>query len=108
MAQKSCQVELRDQLATRQDLRSALGWGSTKDIVGDGDNRDMGKVVSIFTDTNINIYFFYLFNKPCNTYFLGALVCFSLVSHCRQCLNFGGATCALVQGGFNMTLKNLM
>ena len=45
MAQTSCQVELRDQLATRQDLRSALGWGSTKDIVGDGDNRDMGKII---------------------------------------------------------------
>ena len=61
MAQTSCQVELRDQLATRQDLRSALGWGSTKDIVGDGDNRDMGKVVSIFTDTNINIYIYIIY-----------------------------------------------
>ena len=46
MAQMSCQVELRDQLATRQDSRSALSWGSTKDMMGDGDNRDMRKVVN--------------------------------------------------------------
>ena len=55
MAQMSCQVELRDQLATREDLRSALSWASTKDMMGDGDNRDMGKVVSTFTNTHTHI-----------------------------------------------------
>ena len=55
MAQMSRQVELRDQLATREDLRPALSWASTKDMMGDGDNRDMGMVVSTFTNTHTHI-----------------------------------------------------
>ena len=61
MAQMLCQVELRDQLATRQDLRSALSWGS-KDIMSDGDTRDLGTVVGIISyyKANYVICFFLL------------------------------------------------
>ena len=65
--------------------------------MGDGDNRDMGKVVSIFTDTNIYILFLsfflsfflslfiYLFNRPCTviSWFFGCSCLVSLVSFCR-------------------------
>ena len=57
MAQMLCQVELRDQLATRQDLRSALSWGS-KDMVDDADDKDTGKVVGVSYSFSKLCFFF--------------------------------------------------